>query len=292
MLDQLSGGRIEFGAGLGYAPARVQGVRLPRVAPRVAHRGVPRHPAPGVVRGGVQLPRQALRLRRRARLPRPRAARRPAAVAGRCRAVRASGGPCASAPTSCPRARCRCSTPGARRSIAAGGDPSAKRVGIIRSFLVTDDPERDWPPLRAAERYRMAVYGGFFEAAGLGNSGTFNELERINQRVFVGNVAECVDRADGVRPALRADRRRHVGLGAGPATCRPDAVDGALRRRGRAAGPRRPRRDLTPSLHLGGICLWAGSVPEAGTTPAQERFPPRSGDRRDYSSSGVARGRR
>jgi alkanesulfonate monooxygenase SsuD/methylene tetrahydromethanopterin reductase-like flavin-dependent oxidoreductase (luciferase family) len=78
------------------------------------------------------------------------------------------------------------------KSIAAGGDPSAKRVGIIRSFLVTDDPERDWPPLRAAERYRMAVYGGFFEAAGLGNAGTFNELERINQRVFVGDVAACV----------------------------------------------------------------------------------------------------
>jgi alkanesulfonate monooxygenase SsuD/methylene tetrahydromethanopterin reductase-like flavin-dependent oxidoreductase (luciferase family) len=79
------------------------------------------------------------------------------------------------------------------KTIAAGGDPSAKRVGIIRSFLVTDDPERDWPPLRAAERYRMAVYGGFFEAAGLGNSGTFNELERINQRVFVGDVPACVD---------------------------------------------------------------------------------------------------
>ena len=78
------------------------------------------------------------------------------------------------------------------KTTAAGGDPAAMRVGIIRSFLVTDDPERDWPPLRAAERYRMAVYGGFFEAAGLGNAGTFNELERINQRVFVGNVAECV----------------------------------------------------------------------------------------------------
>ena len=57
---------------------------------------------------------------------------------------------------------------------------------------MTDDPERDWPPLRAAERYRMKVYGRFFEEAGLGGAGTFNELERINQRAFVGNVDECV----------------------------------------------------------------------------------------------------
>ena len=49
VLDQLSGGRIEFGAGLGYAPHEFKALRLPGLAPRVAHRGVPRHPAPGVV---------------------------------------------------------------------------------------------------------------------------------------------------------------------------------------------------------------------------------------------------
>jgi alkanesulfonate monooxygenase SsuD/methylene tetrahydromethanopterin reductase-like flavin-dependent oxidoreductase (luciferase family) len=74
----------------------------------------------------------------------------------------------------------------------AGGDPNQKRVGIVRSFLVTDDPERDWPPLRAAERYRMSVYGRFAQEAGTGDAKTFNEPGRITQRVFVGDVDACV----------------------------------------------------------------------------------------------------
>jgi alkanesulfonate monooxygenase SsuD/methylene tetrahydromethanopterin reductase-like flavin-dependent oxidoreductase (luciferase family) len=79
------------------------------------------------------------------------------------------------------------------QTTAAGRDPTETRVGIIRSFLVTDDRERDWPPLRAAERYRMAVYGRFAEEAGTGSAATFNEADRITQRVFVGDVDECTD---------------------------------------------------------------------------------------------------
>jgi alkanesulfonate monooxygenase SsuD/methylene tetrahydromethanopterin reductase-like flavin-dependent oxidoreductase (luciferase family) len=52
--------------------------------------------------------------------------------------------------------------------VAAGGDPSQRRVGIIRPWLVTDDRDRDWPPIRAAERYRMKVYARFFEEADVG----------------------------------------------------------------------------------------------------------------------------
>jgi alkanesulfonate monooxygenase SsuD/methylene tetrahydromethanopterin reductase-like flavin-dependent oxidoreductase (luciferase family) len=44
-------------------------------------------------------------------------------------------------------------------------DPAARRVGVIRSWLVTDDPERDWPPVREAERYRMSTYARFFAEA-------------------------------------------------------------------------------------------------------------------------------
>jgi len=75
----------------------------------------------------------------------------------------------------------------------AGRDPGRYRVGIIRSVLVTDDPERDWPPVRAAERYRMRVYGGFADAAGLGGQDMFKDAERIPQRIIVGDVAHCVD---------------------------------------------------------------------------------------------------
>jgi alkanesulfonate monooxygenase SsuD/methylene tetrahydromethanopterin reductase-like flavin-dependent oxidoreductase (luciferase family) len=76
---------------------------------------------------------------------------------------------------------------------ALGRDAGRYRVGIIRSCLVTDDPERDWPPLRAAERYRMKVYGRFAEEAGLGGQDMFKDEERIPQRIIVGDVAHCVD---------------------------------------------------------------------------------------------------
>ena len=73
-----------------------------------------------------------------------------------------------------------------------GRDQERYRVGIIRSFYVTDDRERDWPALRAAERYRMEVYGGFASAAGTGGLAKFADEERITQRVVAGTVDECV----------------------------------------------------------------------------------------------------
>ncbi len=75
---------------------------------------------------------------------------------------------------------------------AVGRDPDAYRVGIIRNVFVTDDRERDWPPLREAERYRMRVYNRFFEEAGLG-SGGFTDADRIPQRTIIGDVDHCVD---------------------------------------------------------------------------------------------------
>jgi alkanesulfonate monooxygenase SsuD/methylene tetrahydromethanopterin reductase-like flavin-dependent oxidoreductase (luciferase family) len=77
---------------------------------------------------------------------------------------------------------------------AAGRDPDNYRIGIIRNVFVTDDKERDWPPLRDAERYRMAVYSRFFEEAGLtGRAATFTEADRIPQRTIVGDVDHCVE---------------------------------------------------------------------------------------------------
>ena len=73
-----------------------------------------------------------------------------------------------------------------------GRDPAQYRVGIIRSIYVTDDRERDWPALRAAERYRMQVYGGFANAAGSGGIEKFADEERITQRAVAGTVGECV----------------------------------------------------------------------------------------------------
>lgn len=73
-----------------------------------------------------------------------------------------------------------------------GRDEARYRVGIIRSIYPTDDRERDWPALRAAERYRMAVYGGFASAAGSGGLEKYQDEERISQRALCASVDECV----------------------------------------------------------------------------------------------------
>ena len=46
-------------------------------------------------------------------------------------------------------------------------------------FGVADDPKRDWPTLRAAERYRLFVYGRFDEQAGTGDAATSTNGGRI-----------------------------------------------------------------------------------------------------------------
>jgi len=66
---------------------------------------------------------------------------------------------------------------------------SDKRVGIIRSILVTDDRSADWPVIRAAEKYRMELYNRFFEESGEG----FGETgEPVPQTWVVGDVEHCV----------------------------------------------------------------------------------------------------
>ena len=191
ILDQLSGGRIEFGVGLGYAPHEFRAFGFP-----VSHRVSRTEECVDILKlawsgepfsySGKRYTFEDVRV-----TPDPVQPGGPplwmavSSWASVDRAVRYGvnvlpQGPVALLDT------------WREQTIAAGRAPEEKRVGIIRSFLVTDDPERDWPPLRAAERYRMQVYGRFFEAAGLGTSQTFNEAERISQRVFVGDVDACV----------------------------------------------------------------------------------------------------
>ena len=45
------------------------------------------------------------------------------------------------------------------------GDTSNRRVGLIRWVFVTDDPELEWEPIAAAERYRRDVYVGLIKAS-------------------------------------------------------------------------------------------------------------------------------
>ncbi|MEM7219560.1 MAG: LLM class flavin-dependent oxidoreductase [Pseudomonadota bacterium] len=72
---------------------------------------------------------------------------------------------------------------------SSGRNPRDYRVGIIRSILVTDDRDADWPVIRAAERYRMQLYQRFFEESGEG----FGERgEPVPQTWIVGDADHCV----------------------------------------------------------------------------------------------------
>lgn len=71
----------------------------------------------------------------------------------------------------------------------SGRNPADYRVGIIRSILVTENKASDWAPVRASERYRMQLYRQFFEESGegFGRAG-----EQVPQTWIVGDVDHCV----------------------------------------------------------------------------------------------------
>jgi alkanesulfonate monooxygenase SsuD/methylene tetrahydromethanopterin reductase-like flavin-dependent oxidoreductase (luciferase family) len=71
--------------------------------------------------------------------------------------------------------------------VATGRDPADYRVGLIRSWLVTDDPERDWPPILGAERYRMELYTRFFEESDDSYTAFSTEVRPIPQTWMVGS---------------------------------------------------------------------------------------------------------
>lgn len=75
---------------------------------------------------------------------------------------------------------------------ATGREPDDYRVGIIRSVFVTDDVERDWPPIRQAERYRASVYARFFAETPDRLSAFDPEQNSIPQGWIVGDEDHCV----------------------------------------------------------------------------------------------------
>ena len=189
VLDNLSGGRVDIGLGMGYAPHEFRGFGVPRshrlsltnecievlklcfTGERFSYRGK-RYRfddvqiTPGYVQdGGPPLWVAAM------------------SEAGAQRAAHYDT-------NLLPQGlRARSFDPWVAALEASGRRPADKRVGIIRSILVTDDRDTDWTLVRAAERYRMALYQRFFEESGegLGERG-----ELVPQTWIVGDVAHCV----------------------------------------------------------------------------------------------------
>jgi alkanesulfonate monooxygenase SsuD/methylene tetrahydromethanopterin reductase-like flavin-dependent oxidoreductase (luciferase family) len=239
VLDNISGGRIELGVGMGYAPHEFRGFGLP-TSRRVS-----------LTDEGIAVLKQCFAGERFSfsgkRYEFSDVVIRPGYVQ--------PGGP--------PLWVAAMSAAGARRAaqfdtnllpqgvrsdaldpwraelVATGRDPDTKRVGIIRSCLVTDDAERDWPAVRAAERYRMSVYarfqeeiGGGVSAGGVrGNTGA----ERIPQTWVVGDVEHCVAE---LRAFIREYGITDLVSWAVPPGLRPEQMNRSLERFFRDVVPR------------------------------------------------------
>jgi alkanesulfonate monooxygenase SsuD/methylene tetrahydromethanopterin reductase-like flavin-dependent oxidoreductase (luciferase family) len=117
---------------------------------------------------------------------------------------------------------------------ASGRDPDDYRVGIIKPCFVTDHKERDWPAIRAAERFRMEYYAQAFKAAGRG-APPDQDRERISQNWVVGDVDHCVAELSAF---IRQYRLTDLVTWAVPPGLRPEAVNASLERFATEVAPR------------------------------------------------------
>ena len=188
ILDNISNGRVEIGVGLGYAPHEFKGFGIP-VKNRVSltNEGIEvlkkcftgekfsytgkRYQfkdiqiTPGYVQpGGPPLWIAAM------------------SEAGAKRAARYD---CHLLPQG---ARDQSLLPYLKDLQDSGRNPADYRIGIIKSVLVTDDKEKDWPIVQRSERYRMQLYNRFFSETNT----SFGQGDHIPQTWVVGTVDECV----------------------------------------------------------------------------------------------------
>jgi alkanesulfonate monooxygenase SsuD/methylene tetrahydromethanopterin reductase-like flavin-dependent oxidoreductase (luciferase family) len=221
VLDNISNGRIELGAGMGYAPHEFKGFGLP-VARRVS-----------LTNEALDVLKLAFTGERFSYEGQRYSFKDVKITPGY---VQPGGPPLWVAAMGRPGAE-RCARLGANLLPqglksdtldvwsaglkAAGGDPASRRIGIIRSCLVTDDRERDWPMVREGERRRMAVYNRFAaESGGAGGVASASQEDRIPQTWVIGDVDHCVAELSafiaeygvtdlvtwGVPPGLRPDQ--------------------------------------------------------------------------------------
>ena len=190
VLDNLSGGRMELGVGMGYA------------AHEFASFGIPRAQRVSRTEEAVQILRQAW-------------SGEPVQFSGKrfeFSGVRVFPKPVQ--PGGIPLWMAAQSEPGARRAgefeahllpqgtragaiepwkralRARGRDPAELRIGIIRPWLVTDDRERDWPAIRAGEIYKRDLYREW-ALTSRERVPDFADPERIPQTWITGDAEHC-----------------------------------------------------------------------------------------------------
>jgi alkanesulfonate monooxygenase SsuD/methylene tetrahydromethanopterin reductase-like flavin-dependent oxidoreductase (luciferase family) len=240
VLDNVSGGRIELGIGMGYAPHEFRGFGIPmsrRVSLTDEGLAVLRHCFTGERFSFSGKRYDFADVVIAPRYVQPGGPPLWVAAMSEAGARRAARFDCHLLPQG-PRASAL--DPWRAALTESGRDPSAYRTGIIRSCLVTDDPERDWPLVRVAERYRMQEYERFRREAGGGHGGVAGNTDanRIPQTWVVGDVAHCVAELD----AFIAEYGITDLVGwAVPPGLRPDHVNASLDRFVREVAPRLKR---------------------------------------------------
>jgi len=192
VLDNISGGRMELGVGMGYVPQEFDAFGVP-------------------FRNGVSMTEEAIDILRLAWGDEPFSYHgrryRLDDVDVHPKPVQSGGPPLWIAAVRKPGAlraarfgthllpqtsRSEVLDPWIEALRAEGRDPADHRVGIIRSFLVTDDPERDWAVWKPAEKYRTSVYREMMIATPDDYGRGWGDDDSIPQTVFVGSADECV----------------------------------------------------------------------------------------------------
>ncbi|MGK0222876.1 MAG: alkanesulfonate monooxygenase SsuD [Limisphaerales bacterium] len=67
-----------------------------------------------------------------------------------------------------------------------------RRIGIIKGVFISDNAEKDWPLIRDSERYRMQLYKKFFSES----KTDFGAGEHIPQTWVVGNAVEVAEQLE------------------------------------------------------------------------------------------------
>jgi alkanesulfonate monooxygenase SsuD/methylene tetrahydromethanopterin reductase-like flavin-dependent oxidoreductase (luciferase family) len=236
VLDNLSGGRVEIGVGMGYAPHEFRGFGLP-VSRRVSltDEGIEvlRRAFTGekfsfegkrynfqdvkITPGFVQEGGPPLWI---ASMSEPGALR-----AARFEAHILPQGP-----------RAQVLDPWRAKLEADGHDPADYRVGISRSCLVTDDPERDWAIVQKGVQRRTAVYERLrAESGGPGGVAGITDETRIPQTWVVGDADHCVAELSKFIEAYGITDIVGVAV---PTGLRPDQMNPSLERFARDVAPR------------------------------------------------------
>ena len=193
VLDNISNGRVEIGVGLGYAVHEFSGFGLP-VSHRLSYTDEGLEVLTRAFTGerfsfrGKRYDFTDVRITPGYVQPKgPPLLVAALAEAGALRAARFNANLLPQGP------RARALDPWHAALTNAGRNPENYRVGIIRSCLVTDDPARDFQPIREAERRRMALYNQFrAESGGHGGVAGITEEQRIPQGWIAGALDECV----------------------------------------------------------------------------------------------------